>query len=50
MARLTKRDLVAYDDYLRGKGHTKIQEEKLDTEAVIKEFNEKWATYIAIKN
>jgi hypothetical protein len=50
MGRLTKRDIVAYDNYLKGKAHTRIEKEELDIEEVIKEFNEKWSTYAAIKN
>lgn len=50
MARLTKQDIVAYDNYLRGKAHSFVQKDELDVKAVIKEFNEKWAIFASIKN
>ena len=47
---MKKRDIEAYDEYLRGKGHTLIDSPELDIKAVIKEFNQKWATFAALKN
>lgn len=48
---MNRQELKTLNDYLMGKSnHSHVQKETLDIEAVIKEFNDKWAMFASIKN
>ena len=48
---MNRQDLKQLNDYLMGKtNRSHVMKAELDVDAVIKEFNDKWAMYASIKN
>lgn len=48
---MNRQDLKQLNDYLMGKtNRSHVMKAELDVDAVVKEFNDKWAMYVSIKN
>lgn len=48
---MNRQDLKQLNDYLMGTSNkSHVMKAELDVDAVVKEFNEKWAMFASIKN
>ena len=48
---MNRQDLKQLNDYLMGKtNRSHVMKAELDVDALVKEFNDKWAMYASIKN